>query len=72
MEIMVTELGYIDYTNPIAQNYYGIKEHFALFLKEHNLSLFVNADENKAIVYDIDGNDIEHMTLKQLARRVKV
>ena len=72
MSITVTDFGYIDYTNPITRNYYGIKECFALFLKKHNLSLFVNAEENKAIVYDTEGNDIEHMTLKQLARRVKV
>lgn len=72
MEIMVTELGYIDYTNPIVRNYYRIKECFAEFLRKHNLSLFINTDENKVIVYDTDGNDIEHMTLKQLARRVKV
>lgn len=72
MGIIVKELGYIDYTNPITRNYYGIKEHFAAFLREHNLSLFVNTDENKAVVYDTDGNDLEHMTLKQLARRVRI
>lgn len=72
MEIMVTELGYIDITNPITRNYYGIKECFAEFLRKHNLSLFINTEENKAVIYDIDGNDIEHMTLKQLARRVRV
>lgn len=72
MEIMVTDFGYIDYTNPITRNYYGIKECFAEFLRKHNFSLFINTEENKAVVYDTDGNDIEHMTLKQLARRVKV
>ena len=69
---MIEELGYIDYTNPIIRSYYGIKERFVLFLEEHRLSLFVNVDENKVIVYDKNGNDLEHMTLKQLERRIKL
>ena len=72
MSITVTEFGYIDFKNPITRNYSGFVVCFVAFLRKHNLSLFINSEENKAIVYDTDGNDIEHMTLKQLARRVKV
>ena len=69
---MIKELGCIDYTNPTIRNFYGIKESFVSFLERHKLSLFVNVDENKVIVYDKNGNDLEHMTLKQLARRIKL
>ena len=63
---------FINYTNPIIRNYYGIKERFVTFLKENNLSLSIDEDENRVSVYDSMGNDLEHMTLKQLARRVKL
>lgn len=69
---MIKELGCIDYTNPTVRSFYGIKESFMSFLKEHKLSLFVNTDENKVVVYDKNGNDLEHMTLKQLTRRIKL
>lgn len=70
--MMVKELGYLDYTNPIIGSYYGIKERFVSFLEKHRLLLYINADNNEAIVYDREGNDLEHMTLKQLSRRVKI
>ena len=69
---MIKELGCIDYTNPKIRNFYEIKESFVSFLERHKLSLFVNVDENKVIIYDKNGNDLEHMTLKQLTRRIKL
>lgn len=63
---------FVDFTNPIVRNYYGIKERFVMFLVEHNLSLSIDEDENRVIVYDSDGNNLEYMTLKQLTRRVRV
>lgn len=69
---MIKEQGCIDCTNPTIRNFYGIKESFVSFLERHKLSLFVNVDENKVIVYDKNGNDLEHMTLKQLTRRIKL
>ena len=65
---MIKEIGKIEYTNPVVRNYYGIKERFVSFLDKNRLSLFV--DNNRVIVYDKDGNDLEHMSLKQLTRRV--
>ena len=69
---MINELGYIDYTNPSIRNYYGIKQKLVDFLEEHDMKLFVNVDEGTVIVYDNDGNDIEHMTLSQLSKRVQI
>ena len=69
---MINELGYIDYTNPLIRNSYGIKQKLVDFLEEHNMKLFVNVDEGTVIVYDNDGNDIEHMTLSQLSKRVQI
>lgn len=63
---------FINYANPITRNYYRIKERFVTFLAVHNLSLAIDEDENRVIVYDSAGNDLEHMTLKQLARRVQL
>ena len=63
---------FVDFTNPVVRNYYGIKERFVTFLVEHNLSLSIDEDENRVIVYDSDGNNLEYMTLKQLTRRVRV
>lgn len=60
---------YIDYLNPIIRNHYGIKEQFVTFLENNKMSLFVS--EDNVIVYDEYGNDIVHMTLKQLSRRVQ-
>ena len=42
------------------------------FLEEHNMKLFVNVDDGTVIVYDNYGNDIEHMTLSQLSKRVQI
>lgn len=67
-----TRRTFVDYASPIIRNYYGIKERFVTFLKENNLSLSIDEDENHVIVYDSAGNDLEHMTLKQLARRVQL
>ena len=63
---------FVDFTNPVVRNYYGIKERFVTFLVEHNLSLSIDEDENRVIVYDSNGNNLEYMTLKQLTRRVRV
>ena len=63
---------FINYANPITRNYYRIKERFVTFLAVHNLSLAIDEDSNEAVVYDSNGNDLERMTLKQLARRVKL
>ena len=63
---------FINYANPITRNFYGIKERFVTFLKENNLSLSIDEDENKVVIYDSNGNDLVHMTLKQLARRVQL
>lgn len=63
---------FVEYENPITRNYYGIKERFVAFLEENNLLLSIDEDENRAVIYDSTGNDLEHMTLKQLSRRVRV
>lgn len=71
---MIIDTGktFVDYENPIIRNYYSIKERFVTFLEENNLLLSIDEDENRVIVYDSAGNDLAHMTLKQLARRVQL
>ena len=63
---------FINYENPVVRNFYGIKERLATFLAVHDLSLSIDEDENRVIVYDSNGNDLAHMTLKQLVRRVRL
>ena len=63
---------FINYENSITRNFYNIKERFVMFLENNNLSLAIDEDDNRAIVFDSAGNDLEHMTLKQLARRVRL
>lgn len=62
----------INFNNPITRNWYNIKEEFVEFLNRNNLTLDVDEDESRVVVYDKDGNDLEHMTLKQLPHRVKI
>lgn len=58
--------------NPTLRNYLGLKAEFVVFLLNRDYQLYVDFDSCRAVVYDAEGNDIEHMTLKQLSRRVKV
>ena len=52
MSIIQIKLGYIDITNPITRNYYGIKECFVAFLRKHNFSLFINYfSDNNFLLY---------------------
>ena len=70
--IISTGKTFIDYLNPVIRNYYNIKERFVTFLEENNLSLSIDEDSNEAVVFDSAGNDLIHMTLKQLSRRVQL
>lgn len=61
----------INLTN-IQESRYYMKEAFRKYLIENNLSVFVDEIDEQAVIYDSQGNDIDRMTLKQLARRVKL
>lgn len=62
----------INIENPVERNYYGIKEAFVSFLVDNKMSVEADEDEGTATVFDASGNDIAHMTLKQLSRRIKL
>ena len=49
---------------------YYMKEVFRNYLIENNLSVVI--EDEQAIIYDKAGNAIDRMTIKQLARRVKL
>lgn len=61
----------INLTN-IQESRYYMKEAFRNYLIENNLSVFVDEINEQAVIYDKEGNDIDRMTLNQLARRVKL
>lgn len=64
--------GFVNLKNPIIRNYLGLKAEFVVFLLNRDYKLYVDFDSCRAVVYGTEGNDIAHMTLKQLSRRVKV
>ncbi len=62
----------INLSNNLERNYYNIKDEFVKFLVNNKLELHIDEDDNKAIIYDYEGNDIAIMTLNQLTKRVKI
>ncbi|GEM_PF-5623311 len=64
--------GFINLKNSEVTSYLRLKEKFISFLLENDYRLYVDFDADRAVVYDSEGNDLEHMTFKQLARRTAI
>lgn len=70
--MMTLNNGYINLKDPVIRNYLGLKKEFVHFLLDNSYKLYVNFDADSASIYSPDGSDLASMTLKQLARRVKI
>lgn len=58
--------------NPEIRNFLRLKKEFVKFLLDNRYQLYVDFDEDRAVIYSEEGDDLAHMTLKQLSRRVTV
>lgn len=70
--MMMPHNGFINLKNSEIVSYLRLKKKLVQFLQDNGCQLYVDFDSDRASVYDLDGNDLMHMTLKQLARRVKI
>lgn len=69
---MMPRNGFINLKNSEVTSYLRLKEKFISFLLENDYRLYVDFDADRVVVYDSEGNDLEHMTFKQLARRTAI
>ncbi len=69
---MMPRNGFINLKNSEVTSYLRLKEKFISFLLENDYRLYVDFDSDRAVIYDSEGNDLEHMTFKQLARRTAI
>ena len=70
--MMMPRNGFINLKNSEVTSYLRLKEKFISFLLENDYRLYVDFDSDRAVIYDSEGNDLEHMTFKQLARRTAI
>lgn len=64
--------GFINLKNPEIRNFLGLKQGLIEFLLDNRYQLYVDFDKDRAVIYSEEGNDLAHMTLKQLSRRTKI
>lgn len=70
--MIVSCIGFVDLKNPEIRNFLRLKKEFVKFLSDNRYRLYVDSDADRAFISDSEGNDLAYLTLKQLARRVKV
>lgn len=64
--------GFVNLKNSEFTGYLRLKKEFIGFLLDNGYHLYVDLDVSKAFIFDSGGNDLDYMTLKQLARRTKI
>ena len=64
--------GFINLKNSEVACYLGLKKEFVEFLLHNSFQLYADFDSGRAVVSDLYGNDLEHMTFAQLSRRVRI
>lgn len=64
--------GYVNLKDSEVIYYLRLKYQFVRFLLDNDYRLYVDFDEDRAVVYDSEGNDLAHMTFKQLSRRTTI
>lgn len=64
--------GFINLKNPEIINFLGLKQELVELLLNNKYQLYVDFDNDRAVVFSEEGNDLAHMTLKQLSRRTKI
>lgn len=70
--MMMPRNGFVNLKNPEIINFLRLKKEFVKFLSDNGYQLYVDFDADMAFVCDSEGNDLEHMTFNQLARRVRI
>lgn len=69
---MMAGNGFVNLKNSEVTGYLGLKKEFVKFLLDNGYQLYADFDSDRAVVYDSEGNDLEHMTFKQLSRRTMI
>lgn len=64
--------GYVNLQGSEVVCYLRLKEQFVRFLLDNDYRLWVDFEEERADVHDSEGNDLAHMTFKQLSRRTTI
>ncbi|MCX4322542.1 MAG: hypothetical protein OSJ59_06205 [Lachnospiraceae bacterium] len=70
--MMMPRNGFVNLKNSEVTNYLRLKKDFVRFLLDNGFQLYADFDSDRAVIYDSEGNDLEHMTFKQLARRTTI
>ena len=70
--MMMPRNGFINLKNSEVTSYLKLKKGFVKFLLDNGYQLYADFDSDRAVVYASEGNDLEHMTFKQLSRRTMI
>lgn len=70
--MMMPRNGFMNLKNSEVISYLKLKKDFVKFLLDNGYQLYADFDSDRAVVYDSEGNDLEHMTFKQLSRRTMI